>query len=189
MWPFRMPPFAGHPGIPSLDLTTSGWLTLFLTTAIAAAAIAQAFVAFRLWKLQLSIESERKRIHIVLEFVKDDDGDPFLKVINASSRGVYIRVFKFSLIFLPEGPKSWDDENGMLLGPYGYEKRNYRNKWQLNLLPLAHRLPSAKQVIRLVIVAFYEKDGRWEQSRDFDFDVFIDNNGRIFEIKPFLYSD
>ncbi len=175
--------------MPDLGLSTGESITLLVTAAIAGAAIAQVFVAYRLWRLQRSIEDERKRIHIVLEFVKGDDGDPYLKVINASSRGVYIRVFKFSLILLPEGPKSWDDENGMLLGPYGYEKRNYRNKWQLNLLPLAHKLPSAKQAIRFVLVAFYEKDGRWEQTRDFDFDVFIDNNRRIFEIKPFLYSD
>ncbi len=184
MWPFRIPPFAGHPGIPDPGLTTGEWLTLLLTAAIAGAAIAQAFVAFRLWKLQRSIEDERKRIHIVLEFVKGDDGYPFLKVMNASARGVYIGAFQFSLTSLPEGSESWVDEDGILLGPYGYEKMDCGENWRLNVLFLADKLPPAKQAVTLAIVASYEEDGLWGESREFCFDVVIGRDCRISEIKP-----
>ena len=55
MWPFRMPPFAGHPGIPDPGLTTGDWLTLLLTAAIAVAAVAQAFIAYRIWRPDVDI--------------------------------------------------------------------------------------------------------------------------------------
>ncbi len=119
MWPFRMPPFAGHPGIPDLDLTTNAWLTLLLTTAIAAAAIAQAFVAFRLWALQHSIEAERKRIHLLVECYRGKGGELVIELANMSTTAVRIEKLRFSIIAEAEKKTgSLEREERLTILPY-----------------------------------------------------------------------
>jgi len=130
MWPFRIPPFAGHPGIPDLGLTTSDWLTLLLTAAIAVAAIAQAFVAFRLWTLQRSIEAERKRIYLLVECYRLRTGGLVIELANMSTTAVRIEKLRFSII--AEGEKK--------TGSFEREER-------LTILPYAsHRIIDAKSV-------------------------------------------
>lgn len=185
MWHSRLPLFAPGPAIPDFGMTLNDWFTVALTFAIALAAWRQVVVNRRLLALQHSIEDERKRMHIVLEFVKRDDG-PALKVMNASVRGVYIGFFRLTLVNLPGGQKSWNDKDGLLLGRYDFEELSYRIKWNVYIVPLLGALPPVGMVLRLNIFATYEDDGQWHRSREFGFEVTVDSGGRIMEIEPIL---
>ena len=91
MWPFRIPPFAGHPGIPDPGLTTGEWLTVGLTAAIAVAAVAQSFIAYRIWRPKVEIFMELHAPHLVVKTVSFGNerqsggvGKAFLNVTNLS---------------------------------------------------------------------------------------------------------
>ncbi len=93
MWPFRMPPFAGHPGIPDPGLTTGDWLTLLLTAAIAWAAIQQVFVNRRIFALQQGIEDDRRRVDLSIEYFSDS---PSVAIVNLSPFAILVKEIVFT---------------------------------------------------------------------------------------------
>ena len=119
MWPFRMPPFAGYPEIPDPGLTTGDWLIVVLTAAIAVAAVAQAFVAFRLWTLQRSIEAERKQIHLLVECYRGEGGELVIELANMSMTPVRIEKLRFSIIAeAKQKTGSFEREERLTILPY-----------------------------------------------------------------------
>lgn len=174
MWPFRIPPFVGHPGIPDPGLSTGEWLTVLLTAAIAAAAVAQAIVAYRLWRLQASIEDERKKVDIIVDLAGTNQ-DAILRVMLVAARGVFIRVVKVEAFdsTLPAGKRVWHYRNSIGLRPYEPKDIKWRTEWLDSILPLWEAWPpQTMRSILLGMTAFYYDDrGKPASGRQFRYNV------------------
>ena len=87
-------------------------------SVIAIAVILQAVVAVRLYKLQHSIEGDRKRISVSAQLVARGS-DPNLRIMNASAVGVQILRTRFTdLGTRGKDRNEWVDTDGMVIPPY-----------------------------------------------------------------------
>lgn len=103
------------------------WLAVFVTLVIAGAAVAQACVAYRLLRLQRTIEEDRRRVGVYPHIYKQ--GRPIiLKLMNISPVGVGIKKITFCLRRedMPQKASSSALTASVPIGPYDDAEQDIR---------------------------------------------------------------
>lgn len=190
MWPFRIPPFAGHPGIPDPGLTTGDWLILLLTAAISVAACAQAFIAYRIWRPKVEIFMELHTPHLVGKTVsigKEKQsggvGKAFLNVTNLSPVAIWLGRMTIIHKEIARKKLRYADL------PYRWWVNKVILPGQTHVEEIASRIYNAIQeegkptifyAQRVEVKIYYRVHEAWHQQSVLWFDVYVLSGGEMF---------